>query len=159
MTYLKKFSVTYYCVIPKVFYLDTRIRCMKLTKTKLLETLRSLNNGNSKYQARKIANISKQRVYQVWKIYNETGLMPEIGKKTGRPIKIIEEWEVQLIKESYEKYRVSADTLERIIKRDFDKHIPHNRIHKILLMLDFAERKRRKIFVKKIGYATSVDTA
>jgi putative transposase len=137
------------CVIPKVFYLDERIRGMKLTKTKLLETLRSLNNGNSKYQARKIASISKQRVYQVWKIYNETNRIPEIGKNTGRPIKIVEDWEVQIVKDTYEKYRVSADTLERIIKRDYDKHFPHNRIHKILLMLGFAEKKDKKDIRKK----------
>ena len=60
---------------------------MKLTQTTLLETLRTLNNGSSKYQARKIAHISKQRVYQVWKIYNETCLIPELGKNSGRPKK------------------------------------------------------------------------
>jgi putative transposase len=122
---------------------------MKLTKSKLLETLRSLNNGNSKYQARKIAGISKQRVYQVWKRYNQTGLIPEIGLKNGRPRKPIEDWEVSIIDETYQKYRVSADTLEPIIRRDFGKHIPHNRIHKILLMLDFAKKKDKKDIRKK----------
>ena len=92
-----------------------------MTKTKLLETIRVLNEGKSKYQARKIAGISKQRVYQVWKIYKDTNLLPEIGKATGRPIKVVEDWEVQLVRESYKKYRVYADTLERLIKRDFEK--------------------------------------
>ena len=138
------------CVIPKVFYLDKEIRGMKLTKTKLLETIRVLNDGKSKYQARKIAGISKQRVYQVWKIYNETGLLPEIGKVIGRPVKIIEDWEVQLVKESYERYRVSADTLERLIRRDSGKHIPHNKIHKILLRLDYAKKKDKTDIRKKI---------
>jgi putative transposase len=122
---------------------------MKLTKSKLLETLRVLNNGKSKYQARKIASISKQRVYQVWKIYNETGLVPEIGNASGRPKKPIEDWEVSLVNEVYEKYRVSADTLERLIRRDKSIHIPHNRIHKILLMLDFAKKKDKKDIRKK----------
>jgi putative transposase len=137
------------CVIPKVFYLDERIRGMKLTKTKLLETLRTLNTGNSKYQARKIASITKQRVYQVWKIYNETGLIPEIGKSNGRPKKPIEDWEISLVKETYETYRVSADTLEHLIRRDYDKHMPHNRIHKILLSLGFAKKKEKKDKRKK----------
>ena len=122
---------------------------MKLTKTKLLETIRVLNDGKSKYQARKIAGISKQRVYQVWKIYNETGLIPEIGKIMGRPVKVVEEWEVQLVKESYEKYRVSADTLERLIWRDYNHHIPHNRIHKILLILGYAKKKEKTDIRKK----------
>jgi len=139
----------YGCVIPKVFYLDERIRGMKLTKNKLLETLRMLNDGNSKYQARKIARISKQRVYQVWKIYNETGLIPEIGKNLGRPKKPIEDWEISSVKETYEKYRVSADTLERIIRRDYGKHIPHNRIHEILLLMGYSKRKKKKDIRKK----------
>ena len=53
------------------------------------------------------------------------------------------------MKEAYEKYRVSADTLERLIKRDFDKHIPHNRIHKILLMLNYARNKNKTDIRKK----------
>ena len=137
------------CVIPKLFYLDNQIRGMKLTKNKLLETLRSLNNGNSKHHARKIASISKQRVYQIWKIYNETGLIPDIGKNNGRPKKPIQDWEILLVKNAYEKYRVSADTLERLIRRDHDKHIPHNRIHKILLQIGFAKPKSKKDKRKK----------
>jgi len=125
-------------------------RFLSYSEPKLLETIRVLNDGKSKYQARKIAGISKQRVYQVWKIYNETGLLPEIGKATGRPVKVVEDWEVQLVKESYEKYRVSADTLERLIKRDSDKHIPHNKIHKLLLMLGYAKKKDKTDIRKKI---------
>jgi putative transposase len=132
------------CVIPKLFYLDERIRGMKLTKSKLLETLSVLNKGKSKYQARKIASISKQRVYQVWKMYNETGLIPDIGRNMGRPKSPIHDWEIRMVKDSYEKYRVSADTLERIILRDYKLHIPHNRIHRILLILGFAKPKNKK---------------
>jgi len=137
------------CVIPKLFPYGEFLACMKLTRNKLLDTLNAKNNGWTTYQARKIAGISIRRVNQVWKIYNETSLIPEIGKKTGRPIKIIDDWEVQLVKETYEKYRVSADTLERIIKKYHDKHIPHNRIHKILLLLGYAKKKNKKDIRKK----------
>jgi len=137
------------CVIPKVFPYAEFLACMKLTRNKLIETLQAKNNDWTTYQARKIAGISILRVNQVWKIYNETGLIPEIGKRSGRPVKIVEEWEVQLVKELYEKYRVSADTLERIIRKYHDKQISHNRIHKILLMLGFAEKKNRKDIRKK----------
>ncbi len=122
---------------------------MKLTKNKLLETLKAKNNDWTTYQARKIAGISIRRVNQIWTIYNETGLIPEIGKKTGRPIKIIDDLEIQIVKESYEKYRVSADTIERLIRRDYNKHIPHNRIHKILLLLGYAKKKSKKDKRKK----------
>ena len=122
---------------------------MKLNKSKLLETLKRLNNGATTYQARKIAKISVRRVYQIRQIYEEAGEIPEIGKKVGRPIKMIQLWEVDIVKEAYEKYRVSADTLERVIDRDYKKHIGHNRIHKILVDLGFAKPKEKKDIRKK----------
>ena len=122
---------------------------MKLTKTKLLETLRRKNNGWTTYQARKIAGISIRRVNQVWKEYQETGKIPEIGKNNGRPSKPIEKWEINIVKEAYAKYRVSAATLERCIERDYGKHIGHNRIHKIMLKLKLAKKKEKKDIRKK----------
>jgi putative transposase len=98
-----------------------------------------LNDGASKYQARKIAGITKQRVYQVWNAYNKTGEMPVIGKRIGRPKRQITEEERSLVKEAYELYRVSADALEKLIYRDKCRHMPHNYIHRILLELGYAE--------------------
>ena len=51
---------------------------MKLNKSKLLETLKRLNNGATAYQSRKIANISVRRIYQIRQIYEERG---EIHKR------------------------------------------------------------------------------
>ncbi|MEK6934356.1 MAG: hypothetical protein AABW46_00600 [Nanoarchaeota archaeon] len=81
---------------------------MKLNKSKLLETLKRLNNCATTYQARKVAGISVRRVYQIKSIYESTGKIPEIGKIVGRPIKMTEQWEIDTVKEAYEKYRVSA---------------------------------------------------
>ena len=54
-----------------------------------------------------------------------------------------------MITRAFEKYRVSADTLERIIERDYQKHIGHNKIHKILIQLGFAKQKLKKDIRKK----------
>ena len=54
---------------------------MKLTRKKLLESLRRKNNGWTTYQVRKIAGISIRRVNQVWQEYELTGKIPEMGKK------------------------------------------------------------------------------
>ena len=140
-----------WCVIPKLFHKDSLINLMKLTKKKLIETLKALNSGKTTYQARKIAGISVRRVYQIKNEYNKTGKIPEIGKKVGRPRKNIEKWEIKLVKKAYEKYRVCADTLERLIDRDYKKHISHRRIHEILLLLGFAE-KRKKFYPRKIKW-------
>ena len=122
---------------------------MKLTRGKLIETLRCKNQGWTTYQARKIAGISIRRVNQVYGQYTLTGEIPEIGRNNGRPIKPIEQWEVQMVKQSYEKYRVSASTLEKLIERDCKKHISHRRIHKILLDLGYAKKKDRTDIRKK----------
>lgn len=114
-----------------------------------METIRKKNDGWTTYQARKIAGISIRRVNQVMRIYETTGLLPEIGKTNGRPKKSICAWEIQLIKEAYLKYRVSADTLQRLIDRDYAKHIGHNRIHHILVELGYAKRKNKKDIRKK----------
>ena len=122
---------------------------MKLTKNKLIETLRRKNEGWTTYQARKIARISIRRVNQVWKQYQLTGKIPEIGRNNSRPKRPIEQWETNMVKQSYEKYRVSASTLEKLIDRDYNKHISHRRIHKILLELGYAKKKGKKDIRKK----------
>ncbi len=121
---------------------------MKLSKSKLIETLRRLNNGKTVYQARKVAGISVRRVYQVKEAFDKTGEIPKIGNDVGRPRKPFDEWEINLVKQTYERYRVSADTLERLIDRDYGKHIGHNRIHKMLIYLGYA-KKKDKIDIRK----------
>ena len=122
---------------------------MKLTRAKLIETIRRKNEGWTTYQARKIAGISIRRVNQVWASYLATGKVPDMGRKNGRPVKPLEQWEIDMVKEAYTRYRVSADTLERLIRRDYGKRMGHNRIHKVLLNLGFAKRKDKQDIRKK----------
>ena len=122
---------------------------MKLTQAKLTGTLKKLADGKTVYQARKVARISVRRVYQVKEAFDKTGEIPKIGNDAGRPRKPFEEWEINLVKKAFEKYRVSADTLERLIDRDYQKHIGHNRIHQILVYLGYATKKNKKDKRKK----------
>ncbi len=137
------------CSIPKLFHKDNLIVPMKLYKSKLVETLRKLADGKTVYQARKVADVSVRRVYQVKEAFERTGEIPKIGEANGRPSRPFEKWEIDIVKEAYEKYRVSADTLERLIDRDYKKHVGHNRIHKILIYLGYAKRKGYKDIRKK----------
>jgi len=106
-------------------------------------------NGKSSYQARRMAKVSVRRVDEIWREYLMTGNIPVIGKAVGRPMTPIEDWEIELVKKFYEKYRVSADTLERLIERDENKHLSHYKIHKILLELGYAEKKEKRDKRKK----------
>ena len=56
---------------------------MKLTQWKLIETIRKKNQGWTTYQSRKIAGISIRRVNQIWKDYQISEEIPEIGRKNG----------------------------------------------------------------------------
>ena len=116
---------------------------MKFTKKTLVETLKAKTDGKTSYQARKIASISVRRVDEIWKEYLTTGEIPVVGKGVGRPVIPIESWEKKLVKRFYEKYRVCADTLRRLIERDEKKHLSHYRIHKILLELGYAKKKEK----------------
>lgn len=122
---------------------------MKLTQAKLTSTLKRLADGKTVYQARKVAGISVRRVYQVKEAFDKTGEIPQIGKCAGRPRKSFEEWEINLVKLAYEKYRVSADTLERLMDRDYQNHMGHNRIHQILVYLGYAKKKNKRDIRKK----------
>ena len=122
---------------------------MKLTKGKLMETIRRKNEGWTTYQARKIAGISIRRVNQVYTQYLQTGEMPVIGRGTGRPRKEVTSEEKSAIKSAYEMYRVSASTLRKLILRDSGFDVNHNRIHRVLIELGFAKKKSNKDIRKK----------
>ena len=53
------------CVILKLFHKDNMIIPMKLSKSKLTETLRKLADRKTVYQTRKVAGISVRKVCQV----------------------------------------------------------------------------------------------
>ncbi len=93
--------------------------------------------------------ISKRRVEQVWKKYSETGKEPVLGKNLGRPEQPLDPREMEIVKIAFERYKFGAAMLEPIIDGFYEMHIPHNRIHKILLSEGLAKeeeskKKRRK---------------
>ena len=53
---------------------------MKLSKSKLTEILRKLADGKTVYQARKVADISVRRVYQVKEAFDKTGEIQKIER-------------------------------------------------------------------------------
>jgi putative transposase len=122
---------------------------MKLTKSKILEILRRKNDGWTTYQIKKRAGVSIRRVNQIYAEYLKIGEAPAIGRRMGRPTRPIKQEEVELVKKAYGEYRVSASTLERLIMRDYNMHIPHNHIHKIMVKLRLAKPKEQKDIRKK----------
>ena len=108
-----------------------------------METIRRKNEGWTTYQVRKIGGVSVRRVNQVMREYERLGEAPVIGRHAGRPPNPLSEREMALVRETWLRYRVSATTLSRVILRDHDVQIGHNRIHKILLLLGFARQAKK----------------
>jgi putative transposase len=115
---------------------------MKFSKSSLLETIRRKNEGMTTYQARKIAGVSVRRVNQVYTQYLQTDILPELGQNMGRPKKALDQKEIAIVNEFYRQYRVCAKTLEPIIFKEKGLHIPHNKIHKMLIYLGYAKPKQ-----------------
>lgn len=137
------------CSIPKVFSYDKNHELgMKLNKRKIFTILRMKNEEQTTYQIKKRVGVTIQRVNQIWKEYNETGEIPVVGLRMGRPVKEIPQNWVRIVVETYKKYRFSASILEPIIQRDYKVHIPHNTIHKILIKEKLAQPLEEK-YVRK----------
>ncbi len=122
---------------------------MILTKRKVRCLIRWKERGESSKDIAQDLKVTKRRVNQVWRQYKETGEVPEIGNDVGRPRKENTEREMQIILEAKDKYKLGARRLEPIIDRDYEVHIPHNRIHRYLLEKGLAKenpnkKKRRK---------------
>ena len=91
---------------------------MKLSRSKLTETLRKLADGKTVYQARKVARIGVRRVYQVKGAFDKTGEIPQIGNDVGRPRKPFEEWEFALRKGKIIR-KINCDGRMEIKEYDF----------------------------------------
>lgn len=122
---------------------------MKLTKNKLIELIRRKNDGWTSYRIKKTIGVSIRRIDQIWTEYKQTGKIPEIGKRFGRPKRPILKEEEQVVSKAYEKYRICASRLKKFIEKDFSISIPHYHIHKIMLKLSLAKTNERDDVRKK----------
>ena len=74
-------------------------------------------------------------------------------KKFGRKSQELDEESVGLILEIHKKQKLGARRLEKIIEFEHGIHIPHNKIHKVLLEHGLAnesksKKKRRKAWIR-----------
>ena len=65
-------------------------------------------------------------------------------KNGGRRMKEIKDYDEKIVIRAYKDQRVGARRLEKILDQDHGIHIPHNRIHKILLKNNMAKETKRK---------------
>ena len=78
---------------------------MKLDKRKIHWIIRQKQKGVSTKQIALDMKISRRRVQQVWKCYKTTGQEPAIGENMGRPKKLFDDQEAQVVCDAYTLYR------------------------------------------------------
>ncbi len=117
---------------------------MKLDQRKTHWIIRQEQKGVPTKQTALDMKISRRRVQQFWKSYKEQMREPAIGKNMGRPRKLFDEREAQVIDEAYGLYRFGARMLEVVVRKVFKTHISHNRIHMYLKAAGLAHEDRQK---------------
>ncbi len=91
----------------------------------------------------RIYGITPGRLQQLWAEYRSTGEMPTL-KKPGRPKRPPDPVEEEMVLGMWHRHHVCAVILEHLIQKEYDKKIPHNRIHRILVKHGYAKRNPRK---------------
>ena len=95
--------------------------------------------------------VSSVWVKKLWRRYRidlKQEKLPEL-RKPGRKMVVPSAEEIKIIQQAYAKYEVNALTLERVIDSEYQKHIPHNRIHRVMRSLGLALNEPRKHIRKK----------
>jgi putative transposase len=118
-------------------------KVLKLNAAKVNYIIRSkTNNIRSKTIAEDV-KLSVRTVNRVWShwVKNKEPLAP---KKFGRPKTYLDESDKRLILEIHKEQNCGARRLESIIDHRCGKHIPHNRIHQVLLENGLAEENKKK---------------
>jgi len=80
-----------------------------------------------------VQRVSHRWVERLWQRYRSTGLLP-FPKPSGRPGKPITGDEVAAVLNAYDRYRVNALLLERVLLQRYGVRVSHNRAHRILRM-------------------------
>lgn len=116
---------------------------VKLNDKKIRWIIKWKERGKSTKKLAITQKISPRRVQQIVKQYRDTGEIPKLKKPGREPIPISQE-EVNLVLDGYKRYKCNALYLEDLIMRDKGKHMPHNRIHKVMLKHGLARREKNK---------------
>lgn len=114
----------------------------KLNKRKIRWIVREVKKRNmGVYSIAKVQGITPRWAREVFTKYKDVKDPKML--KSGRKPKLITEQERQLVIQTYKEYFVGATMIEQILDEK-NIHIPHNKIHKILLEEGLAKQEKNK---------------
>lgn len=120
-----------------------RNKVVKLTKKKIDYIIRAKTRNDSNKNIAVDMKIGKSTVKRVWTYWLKHNA-PIAIKKFGRKKQVTDEKSVELIIQVKNEQKVGARRLERIINFKHKCHIPHNRIHDVLLTNGLAKKNKNK---------------
>ncbi|MCL2135783.1 MAG: IS481 family transposase, partial [Candidatus Bathyarchaeota archaeon] len=88
--------------------------------------------------------ITPRRFKQLYKQYKTTNTTPQIGQNLDRPKKQVTKETIELIKQTYEKDKLNAVYLKKIIYARQKTSISYRTIHEVLLKLGYAHHQPSK---------------
>lgn len=119
----------------------------KLNKRKVRWIVREMKKGElSSYQIAKSLKITKEWVYKIYNKYKDKDLYKGFVitfNKPGKKERPISKEEIELIMAVRKANTYGAVSIERLLKQA-KKRMSHNRIHKVLLHLDLANKEPKK---------------
>jgi putative transposase len=97
---------------------------------------------------RRISSGYQTKVFQIISFYQKNGFYP-YPRNPGRKPRLISDETEALVLTAYDSYSLGPTLLEKKIEKEYDLHIPHNTLYRILLHHDRVEpsmkkRKQRK---------------
>jgi transposase len=148
--YISFIATRYECVVLKplalyAYLLDMvkRNKVIKLTKKKIDYIIRAKTRNDSNKNIAVDMKIGKSTIKRVW-TYWLKHQAPIPIKKFGRKKQVTDEKSVELIIQVKKEQKLGARRLKRIIDFKYKRHIPHNRIHDVLLENGLANRNKNK---------------
>ena len=115
----------------------------KLSKKKIARLIKMKLAGRTNKDVANEFLISTRHVRRVYNVYCRTHTYPVLqkpGKKSIEPT----ESDMRIVRKMYKELPCGARILEKYIERKHQIHIPHNRIHRILMSSGYAKEEQAK---------------
>ena len=123
----------------------------KLNNRKVRWIVREIDQGRSMSSAARVQGVSRVRVWQLYRTYQQTGVVPVL-QKYGRKQNVLSKSLVTMVLEAHGQSMLGPVHLEMYIRKKHGTHVPHNTIHRILLEYSLVgenmKKKRQRKYVR-----------
>lgn len=106
---------------------------MKLTQDQIIRIINRKKKGLSSRYIAKQFEVSKRRIEQLWKVYRETGEIPELKKIGRKTYQVIPKGMESRILKVQKRYKIGATLLAKYFRDKFEIRLGHSYYHMVLL--------------------------